>query len=109
MQAAIIHQIKEAAKHIEDHGYAVIKNFISREACQVAINEIDRLVDAFEPNAENTTIFDAVSGSSSHRLSKYFIDSSDKVSFFFEPKAWENNKMVVPKRQAINKIGHALH
>jgi ectoine hydroxylase-related dioxygenase (phytanoyl-CoA dioxygenase family) len=98
MQAALAQQIKQAAKNIQDHGYTVIKNFITPQTCQAAINEIDRLVDAFEPTAENTTIFDAVSGSSSHRLSKYFIESSDKVSFFFEPKAWKDGKMAVPKR-----------
>lgn len=109
MQPAVAKQIKSAALHVKDHGYTVIKNFISKAQCQQAIQEIDRLIDAFEPSPENITIFDAVSGSSKHRLSKYFLDSSDKVSFFYEPKAWANGKMTVPKRQAINKIGHSLH
>lgn len=107
MQPVLARQISEAAKHVKEHGYAVIKNFISPQKCEAAIQEIDRLVDDFEPSAENTTIFDV--GESKHRLSKYFLDSSDKVSFFFEPKAWADGKMVTPKRQSINKIGHSLH
>jgi phytanoyl-CoA hydroxylase len=109
MQPAVAKQIKSAAQHVKDHGYTVIKNFISKRQCQAAINEIDNLIENFQPTTENTTVFDAVSGSSKHRLSKYFLDSSDKVSFFFEPKALVDGKIVVPKLQSINKIGHSLH
>lgn len=49
MQKLQPHQIVEAVKHIQDFGYAVIKNFISKEKCTTAIDEINRLVDAYEP------------------------------------------------------------
>jgi hypothetical protein len=42
---------------------------------------------------------------------QYFLDSSSKISAFFEPSALDPNdakKLVVPKQQSINKIGHAL-
>lgn len=38
MQAALAQQIKQAAKNIQDHGYTVIKNFITPQSCQAAIN-----------------------------------------------------------------------
>lgn len=73
------------------------------------MKEIDRLVDGFEPTKEQITIFDGETGKSSHRHSKYFLDSADKVSFFFESKAWQDGKLNTSKRESINKIGHSLH
>ena len=85
MQGPLLGQIKDAAKHIKKHGYAVIKDFISKSKCDKAIQEIDRLVDEFEPTPENITIFGGgdTNQASKHLFSKYFLDSSDKVSFFF--------------------------
>jgi phytanoyl-CoA hydroxylase len=101
-------RIREAAHHLKQHGYTVIRNFLPSQQCQEAIDEVDRLVDNFEPTAENITIFGG-EGGKNHKFSKYFMESSDKVRFFFEPKAWQNDKLTVPKRMSINKIGHALH
>lgn len=38
---------------------------------------------------------------------KYFLDSSDKISFFYEKDALDSNgTLQVPKTLAFNKIGH---
>ena len=40
-------------------------------------------------------------------LDNYFIDSSSNISCFFEEKAFDTEgKMLRPKEQCINKIGH---
>lgn len=39
----------------------------------------------------------------------YFLESNDKVRFFFEENAFDSNGLAKPKHLAINKIGHALH
>lgn len=42
---------------------------------------------------------------------QYFLDSASRISAFFEPSALDPtdpHKLVVPKEQSINKIGHAL-
>jgi hypothetical protein len=31
------------------------------------------------------------------------------VRFFFEKNVWKDGKLLYPKREAINKIGHNLH
>lgn len=46
-----------------------------------------------------------------HPGDQYFLDSSSKISAFFEPSALDPSdpkKLVVPKQQSVNKIGHAL-
>jgi len=86
--ASILSQnIIRARQHLQKHGYAIIPNFLSKDICEQAEKEIDRLVDSFEPTPESTTIFDARHGKTKNRT-KYFLDAVDKIHFFFEPKAW---------------------
>ena len=40
---------------------------------------------------------------------QYFIESSDKIHFFFEPDAFKDGVLMFEKETSINKIGHGLH
>lgn len=41
---------------------------------------------------------------------KYFLESNDKISYFFEAGALgSNGELLVEKQNSLNKIGHALH
>lgn len=44
------------------------------------------------------------------RKNDYFLNSWDKVHFFFEVKALGRDKeLVVPVQHSLNKVGHGLH
>ena len=73
-----------------------------------ALRERSRaIVEAFEPGGTA-----AVFSSRDRRrvADKALIESADRVRCFFEEEAFDDEgRLVVPKAQAINKIGHALH
>lgn len=100
--------MKATMQFFQKNGYAIIPKFISGAQCDGAIKEIDRLIDQFNPTPEEVTIFGGDS-SQTHQGQKYFLESADKVRFFYEKQAWKDKKLMVPKRESINKIGHSLH
>ncbi|CAK5059374.1 unnamed protein product [Meloidogyne enterolobii] len=54
---------------------------------------------------------DGVFSKQEHVSDNYFLESVDKISFFYEEGAIDENtgKLVVEKEKALNKVGHALH
>jgi len=90
-----------------NNGFLVIEDFIDNNKCQLLINRAKQLIDGFDPSSHRT-IF--TTNEQERNSDKYFIDSANKVSFFFEQGAIDkNNNFSVPKQQSINKIGHAQH
>lgn len=91
----------------ERDGFLILKNFISAEQCELLIKRAKELIDAFEPEAVKT-IFSAKD--QRHAKNQYFLDSGDKIHFFFEEGALnEKGELVKDKSLAINKIGHGMH
>jgi phytanoyl-CoA hydroxylase len=90
-------------------GFLVVPDFVSDATCRTLVARANELVDAFDPEADGvTSIF-----SSTDQLDTsddYFLSSGDKVSFFFEQEAFDDEgRMRQSKATSINKIGHALH
>ena len=49
-------------------------------------------------------------GDDNHVGDDYFLESNDKIRFFFEEDAFDpKGNLLRPKEQSINKVGHALH
>ncbi|KAG7163919.1 Phytanoyl-CoA dioxygenase domain-containing protein 1-like [Homarus americanus] len=110
----------ETETHISNKGKSVTASQYRREGCVCVPGFLTddeanslrascrRLVEEMDPTQHTPTIF----STSDHNQSRssYFVDSGDKVHFFFEPEALdENSKLKVDKHRSLNKIGHALH
>ncbi len=88
-------------------GFLVLENFVSDEECDRLRARAEELVRNFDPSS----IISIFSTREQTRNSDdYFLESGDKIRFFFEEKAFlPDGKLRQSKEQSINKIGHALH
>lgn len=88
-------------------GYLVLENFVSEDICHLLIQRAQTLINQFEPEAVKT-IFSAKD--QRHAKNKYFLESGDKIHFFFEEGAIDSQGRITREKSlSINKIGHALH
>ena len=89
------------------NGFLVIEDFYAHEECDKLIYKSEKLIDDFDADSVKS-IFDTKN--QHHVEDNYFLDSGDKIRFFFEDKAFDSEgKLVNDKKFVINKIGHALH
>jgi phytanoyl-CoA hydroxylase len=88
-------------------GFLVLEHFVDQSACDDLRARAEELVRDFDP-AGVVSIF------STHEQVRtsddYFLDSGDKIRFFFEENAFlPDGTLRQTKERSINKIGHALH
>lgn len=92
----------------EKDGYLVIEKFYSDAEVKEMRAQAQKLLDEFDITSHPRTQFSTESQTKT--VDKYFLDSSDNVSFFLEEKAVDaDGNLTVPTARAVNKIGHALH
>lgn len=86
----------------------MIENFISPE-------EVDELITAGtelskQAPKDDRKVFSASDASESQNREQYFLNSGDKVCYFYEAGAIDaKGELVVDPTIALNKIAHALH
>ncbi len=88
-------------------GVLILRGFVSVEACQRLRKRALQLVAAFDPR-DACTVFTTTTNL--QLQDDYFIDSGDKIRFFFEDGAFdEEGRLVQATEHCLNKMGHAMH
>jgi phytanoyl-CoA hydroxylase len=97
----------EMLDSFERLGVLVLEDFVSAEACQRLRSRTLELVDEFDPGSAHS-VFSAMK--QTQIGDKYFEESGDKIRFFFEHDAFDQNgKLRQSKENSLNKMGHAMH
>ncbi|TMQ14030.1 MAG: phytanoyl-CoA dioxygenase family protein [Deltaproteobacteria bacterium] len=90
----------------EHDGFLVLERFVDPAACDALIARAGELVRGFRP--DTVSIF--TTREQTRTADDYFLDSGDKIRFFFEEDAIApDGSFRYPLARSINKIGHALH
>ncbi|MBC8258553.1 MAG: phytanoyl-CoA dioxygenase family protein [SAR324 cluster bacterium] len=98
---------QEEIELFEQDGFLVLKDFVSQYACEALRNRAMEIVEAFKP-PETVSIF--TTNEQTRHSDRYFMESGDKISCFFEEDAFtEKGELRQAKSKSINKIGHAMH
>ena len=88
-------------------GFLVLSDFADARSCDSLRTRAAELLHDFKPN-EIVSIFST--REQNRRSDDYFLNSGDKIRFFFEEDAFNpDGTLKQRKEQSINKIGHALH
>ena len=88
-------------------GFLVLANFVDAESCDRLRARAAELVHDFDPEGV-VSIFST--RKQTRTSDKYFLESGDKIRFFFEENAFQpDGTLRQSKERSINKIGHALH
>jgi len=98
---------EEQRGQYERDGFLVLSDFAPVASCDALRTRAGELVHDFEPN-DIVSIFST--REQNRRSDDYFLNSGDKIRFFFEEDAFHpDGTLKQSKEQSINKIGHALH
>lgn len=88
-------------------GVTILEGFCSAEECDALRARTEELVDAFNPS-DVRSVFSTTK--QTQLDDSYFIESGDKIRFFLEDDAFdENGELKQPKSASLNKMGHAMH
>ena len=96
----MVHDYREA-------GVLVLEGFVSSRSCRQLRERALELIEGFDPQSVRHVF------SSTHQTQlqdRYFYESGDKIRFFLEDDAFdENGQLKQSKEHSLNKIGHAMH
>lgn len=89
-------------------GMLCIDDFLQPEEVTTLRKEALHLLQELDLKSHPKTLFET--GDGDHVGDKYFLDSSDQISYFFDTDAFrEDGSLRFLADAAVNKIGHGLH
>ncbi|KAL6449795.1 PHYHD1 Phytanoyl-CoA dioxygenase domain-containing protein 1 [Candida maltosa Xu316] len=98
----------EQLEVFDKEGMLCIPDFLTPEQTATLLQESKSLLSQCDLSTHPKTTFKTADND--HIGDKYFFESSDKVSFFFDTDAFDNDgNLRVELSKAVNKIGHGLH
>ncbi len=97
----------EMVADFRDSGVLIVEGFVSTERCRKLRQHTLDLIDAFDPS-DVKHVFSAME--QTQLGDKYFEESGDKIRFFFEHDAFDDDgNLTQSKEDSLNKMGHAMH
>ncbi|CAI6332986.1 unnamed protein product [Periconia digitata] len=95
----------------QDNGYLIIPDALSQDTVKELLAHTNQKLDDFSLEGHPMTKFSTGGDDGAdHVGDAYFLESGDKIRYFFEEDAFDaSGNLTKPKQRAINKIGHYLH